>query len=189
VLLVYSDPPGARVSLDGTERGTAPLHLVLSPGPYAVTLALDRYEPAAEKVELGAKASRTVDVVLKPAPKPPEPPPPPPGPKAAADLSARPPAAEPARLPEAPPARSHRMLPTWIAVGTAAAAAAVGAWYGSSARADARAVDALPAPNGPDASRLAQSAQSKARTANTLYVVAGGAAAAGVAFYLLEARF
>ena len=189
VLLVYSDPPGARVSLEGTERGTAPLHLVLSPGPYAVSLALDGYEPAAEKVELVAKASRTVDVVLKPAPKPPEPATPPPGPQAAADLTARPPAAEPSRLPEAPPARGHRMLPTWIAAGTAAVAALAGAWYGASAHADARAIDALPAPNGAEASRLAQSAQSKARTANTLYVVAGGAAAAGVAFYLLEVRF
>jgi hypothetical protein len=188
VLLVYSDPPGARVTLEGTDRGAAPLHLVLAPGEYTLALALEGHEPAAEKVELGAKASRSVDVVLRRAPKPAAPPAAAPETRPAPDLAARPPAAEPARLPTPPPS-DHRMLPTWVALGTAAVAAAAGAWFGASARADERAIDALPAPNGPEADRLAQSAQKKARTANALYVVAGGAAAAGVALYVFEARF
>ena len=43
--------------------------------------------------------------------------------------------------------------------------------------------------NDPSASHLAESATSKQRTANVLYGVAGGAAAAAGTLYLLEARF
>ena len=158
---------------------------MVSPGTYALSLALEGHDPVAEKVEVAAGASRLVDVVLRrvqraaPAVPPAAPVP---------DLTARPPAERP-KLPAAPPRWPRPALPTWIAGGTAVVAVAAGAWFGASARADARAVSGLAAPDGAVASRRARDAESKARTANVLYAVAGGAAATGVTLYVLQARF
>jgi tetratricopeptide (TPR) repeat protein len=185
VLLVYADPPGARVTVEGLERGKAPLHVVLQPGSYAVTLALDAHAPWSGKVDVTPAASVVVDVVLRPLP-----PSAAPSPAPAPDLAAKPPATSPAApLAPPPPPRQRRHLPAWIAAGTAAVALGAGMWFGASARADARAIDAMPAPDAKEASRLADSAQSKKRTANVLYGVAAGAAAAGATLYVLEARF
>jgi hypothetical protein len=181
VLLVYSDPPGARVSLDGVERGMAPLDLVLPKGEYALAIALEGYEPVAEKVALGAKASKVLDLVLKPEAKPAAKVPAAaesagavgaPGPAGSAsraasapDLGPRPPEVT-STMPAGPPPSSSRMLPTWIAAGTAVAAVAAGVIFGASAQADARAIGS--ASSGAQANQLARSAQSKARTANVL---------------------
>jgi hypothetical protein len=185
-LLVYSEPPGARAAIDGAERGTTPLHAALAPGSHRLALALDGYEPVDEQVELAATAARVVDVALRRAA-----PPPPAGP----DLTARPaalPAAPPPpapAAPPAPPARVRRHLAAWVAAGTAVAAAGAGAWLGWSARRDERAIDALSAPDRAAASARARDARSKARAANALYAVAGGAAAVGGALLVLEGRF
>jgi hypothetical protein len=194
VLLVYTDPPGARLALDGKERGTTPLHAALSPGSYALGLALEGFEPVKDQVEVGGAASRLVEVVLRPAarpvPAPPEPlAAPPPAPP---DLAARP-AAAPHAAPLVPPPpprpRTKRATAAWVAAGTAVVAAAAGAYLGWSARQDADAIDALPGPDGPAASGKAQGAESKARAANALYALAGGAAAASLTLFVVEARF
>jgi tetratricopeptide (TPR) repeat protein len=194
VLVVYSEPPGASVAVDGLPRGTAPVHVVLQPGSYALAVSLEGHERVTQKVELAPGGSRLVEVVLKPLPRAVAPPVAATAaaaatPSTAPDLAARP-AAEPKHpVPAAPPARPRRHLPSWIAAGTALAAAAAGVWLGASARADARAIDALSEPDPGTASRRARDAESKARTANLLFGLAGGAAAASVGLYVLEARF
>lgn len=187
VLLVYSDPPGATLSVEGLERGKTPLHVVLQPGGYALALALDGHAPWADRIALGAAASAVIDVVLKPAPRAAPPPAP------APDLAARPPAEAPppapTSVPAPPPAPKKRHLGAWIAGGTAVVAAAAGAWFGASAQSEARAIDALAGPEGAAASQHAADARSRARTANALYGVAAGAALTGVTLYVIEARF
>ncbi|WP_426756601.1 serine/threonine protein kinase [Myxococcus sp. Y35] len=51
-LPVITEPPGARVSVNGEERGETPLSLELEPGaaPVSVTLALSGYEPVTRQV-------------------------------------------------------------------------------------------------------------------------------------------
>ncbi|WP_049872415.1 serine/threonine protein kinase [Myxococcus hansupus] len=51
-LPVITEPPGARVSVNGEERGETPLRLELEPGaaPVSVTLALSGYEPVTREV-------------------------------------------------------------------------------------------------------------------------------------------
>jgi hypothetical protein len=110
-------------------------------------------------------------------------------PGAGHDLTARPPPADPQQLPVEPPAPKARMLPVWIAAGTAVVAAAAGIWFGASARADERALSGMTTPDGAQADQLAHSAQAKARTANVLFAVAGGAAVAAGTLYVIEARF
>jgi hypothetical protein len=189
-LLVYTDPPGARVSVDGEERGTAPLHALVAPGSHALALVLEGYEPLDERVEVAPSRSSAVERVLRPAA---------PAAPSAPDLAPRPPELVPAAPlapapvappPSPPPRRARAMrLAAWIAAGTAVAAAGAGAWLGWSARRDEQAIGALPAPDRAAASARARDARSKARTANVLYAVAGGAAACGGTLFVLEGRF
>ncbi|HET8542428.1 MAG TPA: PEGA domain-containing protein [Anaeromyxobacter sp.] len=185
-LLVYTDPPGAELRLDGKARGKTPLHTVLPPGTYALALSLDGYEPVAEEVALALGASRVVDVVLKPARA-----------GAAASAPAPPPALKAAppspQVPVAPAAASRppqkRRVYTWIAAGAAAAAAATGAYFGWSASKDEDALASMTDPDGSQAQRYASGAESNARKANAMYAVAGAAAAAGVTLFFVEGKF
>jgi tetratricopeptide (TPR) repeat protein len=169
-LLVYSDPPGAEVRIDGRVRGTAPFHLVLPPGSYDLELALAGHERVAQEIVMSARAAHVVDVRLRPAQ--------PVGSTSTANVreSARPErsAAEAARSRgasgrarwrNAREARSlarrgargtgrhvhgarlvstpkeKRRIFTWIAAGTAVAAAAAGGYFGWSARQAESALD------------------------------------------------
>jgi tetratricopeptide (TPR) repeat protein len=188
LLLVYTDPPGARLSIDGKERGNTPLHAVLAPGRYALVVTLDGHETVKDQIELSASASRVVDVVLRTIPRTP-------ATAAAPDLTPRPHAVAPPVAPVAPvapapaPPRPRKHLATWIAAGTAIVAVATGAVLGWSARQDASAIDAMSAPDRAAASQRARDAQAKARAANVLYALGGGAAAVGGTLFVLEARF
>ena len=199
-LLVYSDPPGAELRLDGKARGKTPFHTVLPPGTYALSLALEGYQPVGQEVDITLSASRVVDLVLRAAS---------PGAAvagaapagaaaagtsgapAAPDLAALPPPAAStvplAPAPATPPARSR--VYTWIAAGATAAAVATGAYFGWSASKDEDALKSMSAPSGSDAQRYASSAESNARKANTMYAVAGAAAAAGVTLFFVEGKF
>jgi hypothetical protein len=197
-LVVYTDPPGAAVLVDGKRHGTTPFHTVLPPGTYALSLQLDGYEAVKQDVALVSSTSRVVDAVLRPAPPAPAPsaakpagpiphvplPPPP-------DLRPKPPAPAAAALATKPPAPKRaekRRVYTWIAAGAAVAAVAAGGWFGSQAQKDADAVDGV-VNDGGRARRLADDAKSKARTANVLFVVSGVAGAAGVTLFFVEKRF
>jgi hypothetical protein len=210
-LLVYTDPPGAELRLDGKPRGKTPFHTVLPPGTYALNLSLDGYEPVARDVSLALAASRLVDVVLRTAAAPPAgvpaapplavagaaaaaPPATASGGAAAgatsADLKAQPPKINvPLPPPPVPRPREKRRLYTWIAAGTAVAAAAAGVYFGLSAQEDEDALKSMQEPDGAAASQYASDAESKAKRANVMYAVAGGAAAAGVTLFFVEKKF
>ena len=192
LLLVYTDPPGAQLSIDGKERGKTPLHAVLAPGKYELVVSLDGHETVKDHIELSASGSRVIDVVLRGVARTPA------SAAAVPDLTARPPVAAPPVAPVVPvvpvvpapaSARPRRHLPVWIAAGTAAAAVVTGAILGWSARQDASAIDAMSAPDRAAATQRARDAQTKARAANVLYALGGGAAAVGGTLFVLEARF
>lgn len=191
-LLVYTDPPGAELRLDGRPRGKTPFHTVLPPGTYALALALDGYEPVAEDVTLALGAARVIDLVLRSAPA--RSAAPPPAATGQPDLKPQPPPPG-AAVPVAPAAgattgeREKPRVYTWIAAGAAAAALAAGGYFGYSARQDEDALASMPQPNGADARKYAESAQSNARKANAMYAVAGVAAAAGVTLFFVERKF
>jgi tetratricopeptide (TPR) repeat protein len=204
-LLVYTDPPGAALRIDGKQRGRTPYHVTLAPGVYRLSLTLSGFEPEEQDVEVSMAGTRLVDVVLRsraaaapvaPAPAPntaptatavPAPPPAPHSPPP--DLTARP-AGPPewvasSSAPVPPPSR--RRVYTWVAAGVAAAAGAAGVAYGVAARSQA---DKLrDGTVHADAAALASGARSKATTANVLYGISGVAAAAGVSLFFVEGKF
>jgi serine/threonine-protein kinase len=81
-LSISSEPPGARVSIGRTPRGSTPLRLRLPPGPLAVTLEKDGFKPWKQDIALTA-AGLSLEARLEPlpretvAPKPASPPTPP----------------------------------------------------------------------------------------------------------------
>jgi hypothetical protein len=199
-LLVYTDPPGAEVRIDGRTHGRSPFHITLPPGVYRVTLSLDGHQPEERQAEVSASATQVLDLMLRPVTGAvSEATPGAPGAAgvapaaalaapAAVDLAPRPavssllgPSPEPSR-----PAAKRRVY-TWVAAGMATAAGLAGAWMGVAAkRQQDRLLDGSPHP---DAAALARDAQRKATAANVLYGLSGVAAAAGVTLFYVEGRF
>jgi formylglycine-generating enzyme required for sulfatase activity len=67
LLVLASDPAGARVSLDGSDRGETPLELRLPPGrPHALRLSKPGHADAELSVELGAGERREATLSLVP---------------------------------------------------------------------------------------------------------------------------
>jgi tetratricopeptide (TPR) repeat protein len=212
-LLVYSEPPGAEVVIDGQSRGRTPFAAVLPHGAHAMSLEKEGWATVRREVVL-ADRSVQLEVALTRAqpgarasgianPNPTTTTNPDAATSSAAPATAGsatasreltpPPALGTNPLPLQPLLREARPGPrprvwTWVAAGVAGAALAAGAAYGLSARS---ASDELRAAqrDGASAQRLADQASSRARSANVLYGVAAAAGAAGVTLFFVEGRF
>jgi tetratricopeptide (TPR) repeat protein len=195
-ILVYSEPSGAEVLVDGQSRGRTPFSIVLPHGTHVVSLVKAGYETVTREVALAPDRSLQLDLVLVKGPSAPPPPvavPPPSAAAAAAakpDLTPSPP--PPAVVAGGEPKKAARggKLWTWVAGGAAVAAAGAGVWFGMQAQdaSDKLVGAAQPLPPG-EAQRLYDEAKSKSKTANILYGVAGVAGAAGVTLFFLEGSF
>jgi hypothetical protein len=68
---IRSEPPGAAISIDGMDNGTAPVQIAdWPPGEYAVEARMRGYRNSAVTLSLGPGASDPVTLVLKPIPIP-----------------------------------------------------------------------------------------------------------------------
>lgn len=65
-LSVTTDPPGARVLLNGKEMGTTPLTLDLEPGQFLLVLRKEGYRPWLKSVRLGNGTFQEFSVALEP---------------------------------------------------------------------------------------------------------------------------
>ena len=193
-ILVYSEPSGAEVLVDGQTRGRTPFSIVLPHGTHVVSLVKAGYETVTREVALAPDRSLQLDLALVKGPSMPPPPLAPPraatAPPSRPDLTPTPP--PPAVAPAAEPKKVARggKLWTWVAGGAAVAAAGAGVWFGMQAQdASDKLVNASqPLPPG-EAQKLYDEARSKSKTANVLYGVAGVAGAAGVTLFFLEGSF
>ncbi len=179
-LLVFSEPPGASVRVDGTLRGKTPFNAELPPGTHAVSLEMEGRATVNREATLPADRSLVLEIRLDQAPAPP--------PAISPAPNALPVPLLTGELRAEPPRKGR--LWTWVAAGTAAAALAVGIVYGVSAR---NARDSLVGAGAPrtqaDAQRSYDTAVSRQRTANVLFGIAGATGAAGVGLFFLEGRF
>jgi len=124
VLLVYSDPLGAEVRVDGKVRGATPFHIVLAPGEYDLMLVRSGYATVTRAVTLAQRGSQVVDEKLRRSrsrrrPSPPRRRPPSPRPRPRTSRPARPPSRRPRppRSSRCPPRRSPRSPPPAAASG------------------------------------------------------------------------
>lgn len=191
-ILVYSEPSGAEVLVDGQSRGRTPFSIVLPHGTHVVSLVKAGYETVTREVALAPDRSLQLDLALVKGPSAPPPPvalPPPPA-AAKPDLTPSPP--PPAVVAGGEPKKAARggKLWTWVAGGVAVAAAGAGVLYGMQAQdASDKLVKASQPLTQGEAQKLYDEAKSKSKTANILYGVAGVAGAAGVTLFFLEGSF
>jgi hypothetical protein len=80
-LLVLTDPPGARVRMNGKELGESPVSAELVTGKYDVSLRLEGHAPVDSVVEVTLEKSSVLSVMMKPLPADP--------PRAREDVSSR----------------------------------------------------------------------------------------------------
>lgn len=217
-LIVYSDPPGAEVRIDGRVRGTTPFHLVLPPGSYDVTLALADHERVTQEIAMIAQAAHVMDVQLRPA----QPAVSTSTPNAATTANGSPSAVHPERsvsataetrsrgttstaskadLSSRPGANASGARDATLALSAkpprekrrlytwiAAGTAVVAAAAGGYYGWSARQAESA-LDRGYDGAADAADAKSRARRANVMYAVAGSAAAAGVTLFFVEKKF
>ncbi|HSN92146.1 MAG TPA: hypothetical protein VLS93_13025, partial [Anaeromyxobacteraceae bacterium] len=110
----------------------------------------------------------------------------------APDLAAPASAPVAAGLPAPPspaPRQEKRRIWTWVAGGAAVVAAGAGTYYGMTAQQRSDELRDGTARPAAEANALAGDAKAAQRSANVLYGVAAGAAAAGVTLFFVEGRF
>jgi hypothetical protein len=202
VLLVYSEPLGAEVRIDGRPRGTTPFHIVLPPGSYGVSVAREGYVQATREVVVLQRGTQLVDEKLRPAAAVQVPLPPPPvggapsitvPPPASPDLAPRPPTAGPLRnaptaRPARPAARGGRTW-TWVAGGVSAAALVAAGYYTLDARSKSRELRDGKGRNTAENDALVDGVDASVRNSRILYGVAAAAGAAGTTLFFVEGRF
>jgi hypothetical protein len=67
ILAVESDPPGARILVDGVEKGTTPSKLQLPPGKHQVRIRLKRHKDYQAEVDLARTGEHSLNARLKPS--------------------------------------------------------------------------------------------------------------------------
>ena len=193
VLLVYSEPLGAEVRIDGRSRGVTPFHIVLPPGDYDLAVSREGYALASRKVTLGTRGSQLVDERLRPAAAVAVPLPPPPGAQQAPDLAARPPAAAgPVRGPPLVPTRRSARggrLWTWVAAGTSVAALGAAGYFTMDARSKSKELRNGEVRSAAANDDLVDGHDTAVRNSRILYGVAAAAGAAGVTLFFVEGEF
>ncbi len=103
-LLVFSEPLGAEVAVDGAARGKTPLVAELKPGKHSLTVSLAGYQNATREITLEASRSLQAEFTLQAGAASAEAPPPPPPPLTLPPLVAlKPAASSPAAVPPPPP--------------------------------------------------------------------------------------
>jgi tetratricopeptide (TPR) repeat protein len=182
-LIVFSDPPGARVEIDGKDLGTAPVSVELIAGNHRLAVRSDGYETAERTFAMAiARASEmTINLQPKGSMLPPPPVPLVEAPAAGPTELARPSAA----LTPAPRGRTW----TWVAGGVAAGCLATGVGLGLAANGAAGELRTLtPARTREQADALAGQAGAMATGANVAYGVAAAAAVTAIVLYFIEGR-
>ncbi|MBI2898202.1 MAG: tetratricopeptide repeat protein [Deltaproteobacteria bacterium] len=171
---------GARVLVDGQERGQSPLArpLLVTPGAHDIRIEKEGFQPFTLRVSVpaGEQVETDASLVALPPPPPPAPEPPPRAPE--------PPPPEPAPAPPSPRGRTY----TWVAAAVAGGAAIAGGVLGfmalgKSDKANEAAEEGIDHVAYDDASSSARTLAVFADISLGLAVVAAGAA---VVLYLVE---
>lgn len=196
-LLVFADPPTARIDVDGKDLGTSPASIELVAGNHKLTVKLEGYETVERSFVMSISRATEMTINLRPAtPELKTPPPPPPPlvdapkkeePKKEEKLTLAPDITKPV---EPTPAKKGRL---WTYVAGGVAVAAVGAGVGLGVGASGAAGELTNKNASPDRSRaeldaLAGRANGMAMGANVSYGVAAAAAVTAAVLFFVEGR-
>lgn len=213
-LLVYADPPTARVAVDGKDIGVSPAATTIAPGSHKVVITAEGFDPYERAFAMSASRSMEMTVSLRPAtppvakvdpvktdpvkPKDPvktEPtkvdpkPPPKTEPVKVSDAKdpvlTPPPPGSTLITDEVPPPK--RRVFTWVAAGTAGVAAGLGVAFSIAMKNNEAALRTLDANRTREqATTLYNGAYGMGTAATISFITAGVAAAAAVLLFFLE---
>jgi len=188
-LIVYTEPPGARVQVNGKDIGESPASVELVPGVHPLVVSAEGYvtETQYVTVRFDKLPEAVISLVRSPEAEPP---------RERAPVNPRPAAPRPPAPAEALPQaavaieageqaeETHVQVAPWIAAGGAVAGVAVGAGFGWKASDTANTYrtttqfDRRPA--------LKAEIESQALVANGAFIVAGAAAVTAVVLLLVS---
>lgn len=186
-LMVFADPPNARISVDGKELGGSPASVELVAGNHTLTVQADGYEKVERSFVMQTTRATEMTITLRPVaketppiatdvPKKEEPP------KSVTDVPPPPP--PPVVVVDQP--KKGRVF-TYVAGGTAIAALGAGIGMGIAAQSNADKLTKATMPlTQPEADRYDQAAKGLGTGATVAYVGAGVAAAAAVVLFFVE---
>ena len=189
-LLVFADPPGALIEVDGKVLGNSPASIELTAGNHKLSVKADGYEPTERAfVMQTARATemtinlRKVEASTPPldAPKKEEPKPVALTPTTTGTTTA----GTTGVTKTAEPEKKGGRVWTWVAGGLAVGSAGAGVGLGVAAQGTAAKVPMAPIGQAP---MQAQQAQGLATGANVAYGVAGAAAVTAVILFFVEGR-
>ncbi|MBS2029069.1 MAG: PEGA domain-containing protein [Deltaproteobacteria bacterium] len=183
-LVVYSEPSGATVSVDGVSHGASPMSVELAPGQHEVKVEAPGFAPDTRKVTIAADRSLELSVALH----------------ATADLTPRA-DAHPEEKHDGPAGglnqnvspEPHRVY-TWVAAGVAAAAIAGGVVMGISAQNNANTLHDASKHSGVTSlgtlnTNAYNSAHTQQMVSNVCYGVGAVAGVAAVTLFFVEGSF
>lgn len=174
---IYSNPPGATVTLDGRRlNGTTPMQIDVAAGRHAVALEMNGYQMGLEEFNVAPGGTYTVNTAMVPVAA------------AAPTTPESPPGVEPA-----PTQRTWRVTtPVWAMIGVTAAALVTGVVTGSLALADQGEFDDQIAAEGVTSENrqvledMGDTGTAKALVADISFGVAGAAAITGIVLFFVQ---
>lgn len=182
-LMVFVDPPSARVSVDGKDYGGSPASMELIAGNHTLTVSAEGFEPYERSFVMETSRATDMTIALRPVVvTPPVSDVPKAEPKTELSLSTPPPV--PPVMVDTPVEKRPRVA-TWIVGGVAVASAGAGLGLGLAASANANELHTEQHDRA-RADQLANDAQGFATGANIAYGVAGAALVTAVVLFILE---
>jgi hypothetical protein len=175
---IYSNPPGAAVTLDGRRlNGTTPMQVDVAPGRHAVALEMNGYQMGLEEFNVGPGGAYTVNTAMVPA----------------ASAAPTAPVYPPPGMQPAPTQRAWSVTtPVWAMIGVTAAALVTGVVTGSLALADQGdfddqiAAEGVTSANRQDLVDIGDTGTTKALVSDICWGVAGAAAITGIVLFFVQ---
>ncbi len=200
-LLVFAEPPAAKIEVDGKDLGSSPASVELKAGNHKLAVRAEGFEPVERSFVMSTAHATEMTITLRPVAATPEParvvvvretpPPPPPAPPVDTPRAVAltpPPAPPPVEIKQAPePAPRKGRLFTWVALGTAAAAGGAGVGLGLASK-GAESTLKGSVHDRDTANALAGQATGMATGANVAFGVAGAALITGAVLFFVEGR-
>lgn len=198
-LMVFSEPPNARIEVDGKVLGSSPATVELQAGNHKMTVSADGFETVDRAFVMSATRSMEMTINLRPVNAPKDPGPPPPTPPLV-DVPKKEEPAKTAALTPAPtgeqkpdvtkegpaPVKKKSRVYTWVAAGVAVAGAGAATGLGLSAVGAKESYMASAGQPYDQRIGLYNSAAGLETGTNVAWAVAGTAAVTAVVLFFVE---
>ena len=184
-LMVFADPPTAKISVDGKELGNSPVSIELIAGNHTLSVTAEGHEKVDRSFVMQLSRATEMTIALRPNTPPAD------APRATTTTTTttepKPATGVPLTPSPAVTAAVEKKARVWTWVAGGVAVAAVGAGVGLGVVSNNKAIEHNTVVRGPDAAaELRRDSQTMATAANISYAVAGVAAVTAVILFVVE---